>query len=140
MSQSFTISTSFRPLFNTALHDYAKKTGTKLDDHPLAKHLENLQIATGHCFDASYSTHFRPSADGHTDCPHCGEPYTTTHVLDDGNCYVIECQEGNLTDTLAHGFTYFNGGIKLATFLHINQVFLCPLDPVPREIPPEPDL
>jgi hypothetical protein len=41
MSQSFTISTSFRPLFNAALQDYAKKTGTKLDDHPLAKQLEN---------------------------------------------------------------------------------------------------
>jgi fungal STAND N-terminal Goodbye domain len=38
MSQS---STSFRPLFNAALQDYAKKTGTKLDDHPLAKQLEN---------------------------------------------------------------------------------------------------
>jgi hypothetical protein len=63
-----------------------------------------FQIATGHCFDASYSTRFCPSADDHTDCPHCGEPYTITHVLDDGNCYIIECQEGNLTDTLAHGF------------------------------------
>jgi hypothetical protein len=40
MSQAFAHSTSFRPLFNAALQDYAKKTGTKLDDHALAKQLE----------------------------------------------------------------------------------------------------
>ena len=40
MSQSSS-SSSFQPLFNAALQDYAKKTGTKLDDHPLAKQLEH---------------------------------------------------------------------------------------------------
>ena len=40
MSQAFAHSTSFRPLFNAALQDYAKKTGTKLDDYALTKKLE----------------------------------------------------------------------------------------------------
>jgi hypothetical protein len=33
-------SSSFRDLFNAALQDYEIQTGTKLDDHPLAKELE----------------------------------------------------------------------------------------------------
>jgi len=36
-------SSSFRSLFNAALQDYANQTGTKLDDHPLAKQLENCE-------------------------------------------------------------------------------------------------
>ena len=33
-------SSSFQGLFNAALQDYKNQTGTKLDDHPLAKELE----------------------------------------------------------------------------------------------------
>ena len=39
MSQSSS-SSSFQALFNAALQDYANRTGTKLDDHPIAKQLE----------------------------------------------------------------------------------------------------
>jgi hypothetical protein len=41
MSQPSSSSTSFRGLFDAALQDYANQTGTKLDDHPIAKQLEN---------------------------------------------------------------------------------------------------
>src|SRR5579863_6740296 len=34
-------SSSFQSLFNAALQDYAEKTGSKLDDHPLTKQLDN---------------------------------------------------------------------------------------------------
>ena len=34
-------SSSFQLLFNAALQDYANQTGTKLDEHPLAKQLES---------------------------------------------------------------------------------------------------
>ncbi len=34
-------SSSFQPLFNAALQDYTNQTGIKLDDHPIAKQLEN---------------------------------------------------------------------------------------------------
>jgi hypothetical protein len=34
-------SSSFQSLFNAALQDYAEQTGTRLDDHPFAKQLEN---------------------------------------------------------------------------------------------------
>ena len=34
-------SSSFHSLFNAALQDYADQTGTKLDDHPVAKQLES---------------------------------------------------------------------------------------------------
>jgi hypothetical protein len=33
-------SSSFQSLFNAALHDYAKRTGRKLDEDPLAKQFE----------------------------------------------------------------------------------------------------
>ncbi len=33
-------SSSFQSLFNAALQDYANRTGTKLDDHPIAQQLE----------------------------------------------------------------------------------------------------
>jgi hypothetical protein len=70
-----------------------------------------------------------------------GKPFTPTHVLKDGDCYVIKRQEGGLdTFTLAQLFTSFGGEKQLVKFLHINQVFLCPLDPMPPDIPPEPDL
>ena len=99
-----------------------------------------FQLATGHCFSADYSTRFRSSAGDRTDCPRCGELFTPTHVLEDGNCYVIEQQEGGIdTFTLAQIFTSFSGGKRLSKFLHTNQVFLRPLDPAPLEIPPEPD-
>src|SRR6266850_2558591 len=39
MSQTSS-SSSFRSPFDAALRDYAKKTGTYLDDHPLAKELQ----------------------------------------------------------------------------------------------------
>jgi hypothetical protein len=39
MSQTSS-SSSFRSLFDIALRDYAKETGTDLDDHPLAKELQ----------------------------------------------------------------------------------------------------
>jgi len=34
-------SLSFQPLFNAALQDYANQTGTRLDEHPIAKQLQN---------------------------------------------------------------------------------------------------
>jgi len=34
-------SSSFQLLFNAALQDYENQTGTKLDEHPLAKQLES---------------------------------------------------------------------------------------------------
>ena len=34
-------SSSFQPLFNAALQDYENQTGTKLDEHPLAKQLDS---------------------------------------------------------------------------------------------------
>jgi hypothetical protein len=34
-------SSSFQLLFNATLQDYANQTGTKLDEHPLAKQLES---------------------------------------------------------------------------------------------------
>ena len=34
-------SSSFQLLFNAALQDYTNQTGTKLDEHPLAKQLES---------------------------------------------------------------------------------------------------
>jgi hypothetical protein len=99
-----------------------------------------FQLATRHCFSAEYSTWFRSSARDQTNCPRCGDLFTPTHVLEDSACYVIERQEGGLdTLTLAHLFTSFSGGKQLVKFLHINQVFLCPLDLIPPAIPPEPD-
>ena len=44
MSQQSSFS-SFQPLLNAALQDYATKTGTKLEGHPLAKQLENCDSA-----------------------------------------------------------------------------------------------
>jgi hypothetical protein len=34
-------SSSFQPLFNAALQEYTNQTGIKLDDHPIAKQLQN---------------------------------------------------------------------------------------------------
>jgi hypothetical protein len=100
-----------------------------------------FQLATGHCFSADYSTRFQSSARDRTNCLRCGEPFTPTHVLEDGDCYIIEQQESSLdTFTLAQLFTSFGSGKQLVKFLYTNQVFLCPLDPLPSEIPPEPDL
>ncbi len=36
-------SSSFQSLFNAGLRDYANQTGTKLDDHPIAKQLEECE-------------------------------------------------------------------------------------------------
>jgi hypothetical protein len=36
-----TATSSFQLLFNAALQDYAKQTGTKLEDHPIAQQLKN---------------------------------------------------------------------------------------------------
>jgi hypothetical protein len=48
--------------------------------------------------------------------------------------------EGLLDALLKQSLATFTGGQKLAKFLHTNQAFLRPLDPVPSDIPPEPDL
>jgi hypothetical protein len=98
-----------------------------------------FQLATEHCSTANYSIRFRPSAGDRTDCLRCGELYTAHHVLDDGDCYVIERAEAFSVGTGTQSFMSFTGGQKLAQFLHTNQVFLRPLDPVPPAIPPEPD-
>ena len=97
-----------------------------------------FQIAMGHYFGADYSSKFRPTAGDRTDCSRCGEFYTANHVLENSNCYAIE-REGLLDALLKHALTTFTGGQKLAKFLHTNQVFLHPLDPVPSDIPPKPD-
>jgi hypothetical protein len=98
-----------------------------------------FQIAMGHYFDADYSSKFRPTAGDWTDCPCCGVFYMANHVLKDSNCYAIE-RKGLLDALLKHSLATFTGRQKLAKFLHTNQVFLQPLDPVPLDIPPEPDL
>jgi len=43
--QSLSSSSSFQSLFNAALQDYAKRTGRKLDDDPLAKQFEKCDTA-----------------------------------------------------------------------------------------------
>ncbi len=40
-SSTTTTTSSFQLLFNAALQDYAKQTGTKLEDHPIAQQLKN---------------------------------------------------------------------------------------------------
>jgi hypothetical protein len=98
-----------------------------------------FQLATKHCFAANYSIQFRPSAGNWTDCLQCGELYTAHHILNNGDCYITERAEAFRVGTGTQSFTSFTGSQKLAHFLHKNQVFLCPLDPVPPAIPPEPD-
>jgi hypothetical protein len=85
-----------------------------------------------------YSLWFHPTASDQTDCPRCGELHTAHHILQDDNCYIIK-HVGLLDSLLKHALTTFSGGLKLAKFIHINQVFLCPLNPIPLDIPSEPD-
>src|SRR6266850_656053 len=88
-----------------------------------------FQLITGHSFQADYSTRFRPSANDTLSCPHCGERYTTRHIL-------LECTHlddlrletiGNYS--LFRLFSTASGAARLTVFLHKSQELLRPLPP-----------
>ena len=79
-----------------------------------------FQLITGHAFEGNYSNRFRAGAHDNTSCPHCGEFYTTDHIL--FNCdhfwyeraTTIHCDKNYL-------FSTFSGGKMLVKFLHLTQ-------------------
>jgi hypothetical protein len=98
-----------------------------------------FQVATGHCFSADYSAAFREGAEDTTDCPDCGAFASHTHVLD--TCPGLS--DARVTWLHDHSsYTIFSSedtGTCLVDFLFHTQRLLRPLDPVPADIPPEPD-
>jgi hypothetical protein len=85
-----------------------------------------FQLITGHAFEGNYSNRFRARAQDNTSCPHCGEFYTTDHILFDCDhlwyerATTIHCDKNYL-------FSTFSGGKMLVKFLHLTQSLLRPL-------------
>jgi hypothetical protein len=98
----------------------------------------SFQLATHHAFHADYSASFRPTAGDNTLCPHCGLPWTMTHVL--FGCDHFWEARGLILDPLHHNTTYQlfslkDGGRHLVDFLHATQALLRPLPPCPTDPP-----
>ena len=85
-----------------------------------------FQLITGHAFEANYSTRFRARANDNTSCPHCGDFYTTDHILFECDHFwyeratTIHCDKNYL-------FSTFSSGKMLVKFLHLTQSLLQPL-------------
>jgi hypothetical protein len=98
-----------------------------------------FQIATGHCFAGDYSAAFRQGSEDRMDCPDCGAFGSHTHILD--TC--PELEEARVARLRNHSsysiFSCEETGSYLVEFLYYTQCLLCPLDPLPIPIPPEPD-
>jgi|SRR6267142_3259276 len=90
-----------------------------------------FQLIIGHSFQADYSSHFRPSADDTLSCPHCGERYTTRHVLFD--CpHLQELRQEHIRNYSLHRlFSTAAGAARLTAFLHYSQELLRPFPPHP---------
>ena len=77
-----------------------------------------FQLITGHAFEGNYSTRFCARAHDNTSCPHCGEFYTTDHILFECDHFwykratTIHCDKNYL-------FSSFSGGKMLVKFLHL---------------------
>ena len=82
-----------------------------------------FQLITGHAFNGTYSTRFRAGANDTTSCPHCGDFYTTDHILFECDHFwyewatTIHCDKNYL-------FSSFSGGKMLVKFLHLTQSLL----------------
>jgi hypothetical protein len=98
-----------------------------------------FQVITGHAFSADYSFRFCPSADDRMDCPGCRDLHTVKHILNICPSLHQSRQDIFRDYTSATLFSTDVGGLKLTTFLHYTQRLLQPLDPLPADIPLEPD-
>ena len=96
-----------------------------------------FQLIMGHAFEADYSARFRANTGDNTICPHCGDCYTSDHILFECDHFwyeratIIEYDKNYLFSTLS-------GSKMLVRFLHQTQSLLQPLpsrtDPPDRAI------
>ena len=85
-----------------------------------------FQLITGHAFEGAYSTRFCRGANDTITCPHCGEFYTTDHVLFECDHFWYECATTIHCDK-NYLFSTLSGGKMLVKFLHLMQSLLRPL-------------